>query len=39
MITSSAKGDSFHAFNPNSNLNADPTYIIMYIWKDIFNII
>ena len=27
MITSSANRDSFHAFNPNSNLNANPTYI------------
>ena len=27
MITSSANRDSFHALNPNSNLNANPTYI------------
>ena len=28
MITSSANRDSFHALNPNSNLNANPTYIL-----------
>ena len=27
MITSSANRDSFHALNPNCNLNANPTYI------------
>ena len=26
MITSNANGDSFHALNPNSNLNVNPTY-------------
>ena len=29
MITSSANRDSFHAPNPNSNLNVNPTYIIV----------
>ena len=27
MITSSVNRDSFHALNPNSNLNANPTHI------------
>ena len=27
MITSNANRDLFHALNPNSNLNANPTYI------------
>ena len=27
MITSNANGDSFHALNPNPNLNVNPTYI------------
>ena len=29
MITSNANRDSFHALNPNSNLNANPTYICL----------
>ena len=33
MITSNTNGDSFHALNPNSNLNANPTYI--YFFYDI----
>ena len=34
MITSSANRDSFHALNPNSNLNANPTYIYMSEMKE-----
>ena len=31
MISSSANRDSFHALNPNSNLNDNPTYIYIYM--------
>ena len=35
MITSSANRDSFHALNPNSNLNDNPTYIYMLFEMDV----
>ena len=34
MITSNANRDSFHALNPNSNLNAKPTNIYMSEMKE-----
>ena len=33
MITSSTNRDSFHALNPNSNLNANPTYIYIKVTR------
>ena len=32
-ITSNPNGDSFHAPNHNPNLNANPIYIYIHIWK------
>ena len=39
MITSNANRDSFHALNPNSNLNTNPTYIFLNKYTLKFNFI